>query len=79
MPIYRHPIYESLGYTHYDYPVTERVYDGLLTLPLYPTLSRDQQDVVLQALASAVRERSVPENVRSTMHQLHIDHHQLAI
>ncbi len=55
VPIYRHPIYASLGYTHYDYPATEHVYSGLLTLPLYPTLPKTDQDIVLDALAKAVR------------------------
>jgi len=79
VPIYRHPIYEQLGYTHYDYPATERVYSGLLSLPLYPGLSRDQQDVVLQALADAVLAGSAPENVQSTMRHLHLERHHLTV
>src|SRR4051812_44779232 len=73
VPIYRHPIYRSLGYTHYDYPATERVYSGLLTLPLYPTLSREDQDIVLRELAKAVLAISAPDDMKPTVAQPHIE------
>jgi dTDP-4-amino-4,6-dideoxygalactose transaminase len=54
VPIYRHPVYARLGFTAQDYPETERAYDGLLSLPMYPGLSRGQQDRVITRLAAAL-------------------------
>jgi dTDP-4-amino-4,6-dideoxygalactose transaminase len=60
VPIYRHPIYAEHGYTHYDFPSTEHVYSGLLSLPIYPALTRAQQDRVVDALAHALAAADQP-------------------
>jgi dTDP-4-amino-4,6-dideoxygalactose transaminase len=51
VPLYRHPRFEADAS---DFPVTEAVYTGLLSLPLFPDLTDDEQDRVVDALASAV-------------------------
>ena len=51
VPIYRHPLFASFGVAPSDYPETERAYDGLLSLPMYPGLSDAQQDRVVETLA----------------------------
>ncbi|MCZ7527694.1 MAG: DegT/DnrJ/EryC1/StrS family aminotransferase [Acidimicrobiia bacterium] len=49
VPLYRHPV---LGrFDPADFPGTGRAYEGLLSLPLYPDLTEDEQDTVVEALA----------------------------
>ena len=50
VPIYRHPIYADLQVSPSEYPETERVYAGLVSLPLYPTLAKRDQDTVVEVL-----------------------------
>jgi dTDP-4-amino-4,6-dideoxygalactose transaminase len=44
--------YRELGFGRGNFPITERIHDTILSLPLHPTLSDDQQDVALRALAT---------------------------
>ena len=62
VPIYRHPIYADCGSSVLDFPMTEHVYSGLLSLPLFPTMTTAQQDTVIDAVAHAVAACS--KNVR---------------
>jgi dTDP-4-amino-4,6-dideoxygalactose transaminase len=50
VPIYRHPLYADLGLDPSSFPNTEAAYARLLSLPLYPDLSHDEQDVVVDAI-----------------------------
>lgn len=46
IPVYRHPYYKSLGYDK-NYPKTEYAYGRIVTLPLFPKMSRkDVEDVI---------------------------------
>jgi UDP-4-amino-4,6-dideoxy-N-acetyl-beta-L-altrosamine transaminase len=54
VPIYRHPLYADLGVDPSDYPGTEKTYDRLLSLPLYPGLTEQEQDVVVDTLKAAL-------------------------
>lgn len=49
IPIHKHPYYKrTYGYNDNDFPVANKVFDGLLSLPLYPKMSRnDLEDVVI--------------------------------
>jgi dTDP-4-amino-4,6-dideoxygalactose transaminase len=38
------------------YPNTEKIYSGLISLPLYPSLSDDDVEVVVEALRSTLKE-----------------------
>ena len=49
MPIHHHKFYRQNGYAAVV-PVTDRVWKTLLTLPLYPTLSFNDQDRVTEAI-----------------------------
>jgi dTDP-4-amino-4,6-dideoxygalactose transaminase len=50
VPIHHHPIYRDTP--HPPLPETDRAYEGLLSLPLYPDLTDDQQDAGATALAA---------------------------
>jgi UDP-4-amino-4,6-dideoxy-N-acetyl-beta-L-altrosamine transaminase len=54
VPIYRHPLYADLGVTPADFPATEHAYAGLLSLPMYPSLTDAEQDRVVEALRSVL-------------------------
>ncbi len=48
IPVYRHPYYESLGYEKGLCPEAERLYDEIVSLPLYYSMTdQDVEDVIL--------------------------------
>lgn len=54
IPIHRQPAYQSLGYGPGSLPVTERLCTEVLSLPIFPELSGEQQDGVIGALQQLV-------------------------
>ena len=54
VPIYRHPLFAPFGIAPSDFPETERAYEGLLSLPMFPALTHPQQDRVVETLADAL-------------------------
>jgi dTDP-4-amino-4,6-dideoxygalactose transaminase len=48
VPIHLQPAMRSLGYQKGDFPVTERVVDGIISLPMYPELTEEQIEYVAQ-------------------------------
>lgn len=49
-PVYRQPYYERLGFSSDAFPEAERYYEEAITLPLFPTMSDEQQTQVVQTL-----------------------------
>lgn len=48
IPVYYHPYYKGLGYEKGSCPVAERVYEEIITLPLFPTMTQaDISDVII--------------------------------
>jgi dTDP-4-amino-4,6-dideoxygalactose transaminase len=54
VPLHLQKAYESLGYKTGDFPVTERVAEEIVSLPMFPTLTSDQQQVVVSRLREFV-------------------------
>ena len=50
IPIHRQPAYAELGYTPGSLPITERLCSEVLSLPIFPELSGEQQNQVIQVL-----------------------------
>jgi dTDP-4-amino-4,6-dideoxygalactose transaminase len=50
IPIHRQPAYASLGYGPGSLPITERLCTEVLSLPIFPELSAEQQDTVIAVL-----------------------------
>lgn len=50
MPVHLQPYYRELGFTQGQYPEAEAHGDSAITLPLYSTLTDEQQDQVVNAL-----------------------------
>jgi len=54
IPLHLQKAYRVLGYDKGDFPVTERVAANIVSLPMYPQLSRSQQEFVAQAVKECV-------------------------
>ena len=54
IPVPRQPYYLDLGFDPADWPEAERYYAEAISLPLYPDLMEDEQDVVIDAVKDAV-------------------------
>jgi dTDP-4-amino-4,6-dideoxygalactose transaminase len=54
IPTHLSPAFKDLGFGKGTFPVTEKLAGEILSLPLYPELTRDQMDVVISALKAAV-------------------------
>ncbi|ADU31844.1 UDP-4-amino-4,6-dideoxy-N-acetyl-beta-L-altrosamine transaminase [Evansella cellulosilytica] len=51
IPVYKHPYYRKLGYTSMKTPITEEIYEGIITLPIFPTMTKkDVEDVITSVL-----------------------------
>lgn len=48
IPVYYHPYYQSIGYEKGLCPNTEEVYESIVTLPLYPKMTHDEVDYVIE-------------------------------
>ena len=46
------PYYKNLGYKNGDFPLSEKYYEYCLSLPMYPTLSEEQQSFVIESIKS---------------------------
>jgi dTDP-4-amino-4,6-dideoxygalactose transaminase len=42
------PYYKQFGWKKGDFPLAESYYDKCLSLPMYPALSNEQQDYVIE-------------------------------
>jgi dTDP-4-amino-4,6-dideoxygalactose transaminase len=55
LPVHLHPYYARLGFKRNDFPEAERHYAEAISLPMFPTLTREQQSTVIGALAETLR------------------------
>jgi dTDP-4-amino-4,6-dideoxygalactose transaminase len=53
IPVYRQPYYERMGFRRTNYPEAERYYAEAISLPMYPGLTDENQDQVVNALRRA--------------------------
>ena len=55
IPLHLHPFYQRrYGFKKGDYPVSERVYEGIVSLPLYPKMTREDVDDVVEAVRRVI-------------------------
>lgn len=50
IPVYRQPYYQNIGFKTSDFPNAENFYRRAISLPIYPTMTKYQQDKVVQTL-----------------------------
>jgi dTDP-4-amino-4,6-dideoxygalactose transaminase len=48
-------VYKHLGYKKGDFPVTEDICDRVLSLPMFPELSAEQQEQVVSTLKDILK------------------------
>lgn len=54
IPVYSFPYYRKLGYKMGSCPNAERLYERIISIPLYYSLTDDQQDKVIEAVKKVV-------------------------
>jgi len=55
IPVHTQPYYRAMGFGVGQFPEAERYYTEAVSLPMYPTMSEDQQDQVIEALTKALQ------------------------
>lgn len=50
IPVHTQPYYENLGFTNGDFPISEKYYEEAFTLPLYYSLTNEQQEYIVNTL-----------------------------
>lgn len=50
IPVHTMPYYKQFGWKNGDFPIAEKYYSQCLSLPMYPTLTPEQQDFVIQSV-----------------------------
>lgn len=56
IPVYMHPYYQENGYENVHCANAEEIYSHIISLPLYPGLTSEQQDYVIDTLKSLCEE-----------------------
>jgi len=62
IPLHLQKAYEGHGYTKGDFPVSEKLSERILSLPMFPGLSEADQERVVRALVQSAQ-RTGPQNV----------------
>lgn len=57
IPLHLHPFYRSMGFEKGDYPNAEWVYEREVSLPLYPKMTLEDVDYVLNSVEGLLQER----------------------
>ncbi|MDB4533239.1 UDP-4-amino-4,6-dideoxy-N-acetyl-beta-L-altrosamine transaminase [Vicingaceae bacterium] len=52
IPVHLLPYYRTLGWNVGDFPIAEKYYEKCISLPMYPTLTEEEQDFVIQKVLS---------------------------
>lgn len=55
IPVHTQPHYQRMGFQAGDFPEAERYYAEAISLPMFQTMSEEQQDVVVAALHKALQ------------------------
>ncbi|WP_338791423.1 UDP-4-amino-4,6-dideoxy-N-acetyl-beta-L-altrosamine transaminase [Bernardetia sp. MNP-M8] len=54
IPVHIMPYYKSLGYKNGDFPSAESYYESCLSIPMYPTLTEEEQNFVIEKILEFV-------------------------
>jgi perosamine synthetase len=60
VPVHRQEPFRALGYADARLPVTERLTDEILSIPVYPALSDGEVDTIIEAMNATARELGPP-------------------
>lgn len=62
-PLHLHPYYESFGWKSADLPTASAVWERLVSLPLFPGMTEDEQDLVVAAVRHLCSCHAINEDV----------------
>ncbi len=54
IPVYFHPYYQEHGYSSVHCPNAEEIYSHIISLPLYPGLTNEEQDEVIEKVIRSI-------------------------
>ena len=54
IPVYFHPYYQEHGYSNVHCPNAEEIYSHIISLPLYPGLTNEEQDEVIEKVMRSI-------------------------
>jgi dTDP-4-amino-4,6-dideoxygalactose transaminase len=54
IPVHTQPYYQQMGFKQGDYPEAEQYYREAISIPMHATLTRDEQDFVVNSLREAM-------------------------
>jgi len=55
IPVHWHPYYQELGYKKGSLPITENLYKYCLSLPMYPSLTDEEQEYVIKKVLTFMK------------------------
>lgn len=55
IPVHTQPYYQNLGFKNGDFPVSEKYYKEAFTLPLYYSLTNEQQEYIVNSLKEVLQ------------------------
>ena len=64
VPLHLQNAYRQLGYKEGDFPVSERLSEQILSLPIYPGLSTEAAEYVANALSESVKCQAAASSAR---------------
>jgi dTDP-4-amino-4,6-dideoxygalactose transaminase len=70
IPLHLQRAYEGLGYKTGDFPVCEKIAAEIISLPMYPQITAEQQARVVRELLHFVKNRTVSKLVSSESDEL---------
>ncbi len=56
IPVHRHPYYENLGFKSGDFPQAERFHREVICLPMFPTLTKEEQIKIVKTLKLIIKQ-----------------------
>ncbi len=59
IPVVSQPYYQNLGYNIANYPITKKYYNNALSIPLYYSLTNDEQDYIIKILLDIIDENKI--------------------
>lgn len=56
VPVHHHPYYHSLGFSKDSFPLTNDFYENVISLPIYPDLTAEDQQIVIEKIRTIAAE-----------------------
>lgn len=54
-PVHLQPYYKQLGFKEGDFPKAENTYKSIISIPMYPTITKEEIDYVCETIAKVVK------------------------